>query len=212
MGSHTCLTDPAALLVADASVVISLNATDCAPEIIRAMPNRLAVVDAVPAELETGRPRGRQDADRLRDLVVAGLVEIVTLDEQAAQYFEELVVGPAAQTLDDGEAATIAYALAHGAFALVDERKANRICGERFPNIRIGCTLDVLLHPKVNDRLGHKSLAEAVFKSLYHGRMRVLHHHVEWVIGLIGPEKAALCNSLSKSVRRAPVNIEAIKG
>jgi hypothetical protein len=52
MGSLTCLTDPAALVVADASVIISLNATGFAQEIVRALPNRLAVVDVVPAELE----------------------------------------------------------------------------------------------------------------------------------------------------------------
>lgn len=201
MGSLTCLTDPAALVVADASVIISLNATGCAPEIIRALPNRLVVVDVVPAELEAGRPRGRQDADRLNDHVAAGLLDIVKLGDAAEKHFESLVVGPAAETLDDGEAATIAYAVAHGALPLIDERKANRICAERFSTLRVGCTIDVFSHPKVYETLGQNALADAVFKALYHGRMRILPHHAEWVIGLIGTDRAALCVSLPRSAR-----------
>jgi predicted nucleic acid-binding protein len=190
------------LVVGDASVIISLNATGCAADILRALPNRLAVVDVVPAELETGRPRGRQDADRLYELVRAGLVDIVSLGNEAEQHFEGLVVGSAAETLDDGEAATIAYALARGALALVDERKANRICAGRFPDLRVGCTTDVLSHPKVCEKLGQTALAGAVFNALYLGRMRMLPHHAEWSIELIGIERAALCVSLPKSARQ----------
>ena len=50
MGSLTSLTDPSVLLVADAGVIISLNATGCGPQVIRALPNRLVIADAVPAE------------------------------------------------------------------------------------------------------------------------------------------------------------------
>lgn len=201
MGSLTCLTDPAVLVVADASVIISLNATGSAADILRALPNRLAVVDVVLAELETGRPRGRQDADRLDELVRAGLVDIVSLINEAEQHFEELVVGSAAETLDDGEAATIAYAVAHGALALIDERKANRICAARFATLRTGCTVDVFSHPNVLDAVGQTALAEAVTNALQLARMRILPHHVEWVIGLIGTERATLCTSLPNSVR-----------
>jgi predicted nucleic acid-binding protein len=59
------------------------------------------------------------------------------------------VVGPAQTTLDDGEAATIAHAVALNGVALIDERKANRICTERFPELRIASTVDILVHPSV---------------------------------------------------------------
>jgi predicted nucleic acid-binding protein len=201
MGSLTCLTDPAALIAADTSAVINLNATGCAREILRAIPNKVMVVDVVLRELEEGRPRGRRDADSLQALVAAGLVEIGKLGDIAALHFERLVVGPAAMTLDDGEAATIAFAVARGAIAVVDERKATRLCAQMFPELCVGCTVDMLAHPKVQQGLGKPTLAEAVFKALYQGRMRVLPQHVEWVIGLIGPEKAAMCSSLPNSVR-----------
>jgi predicted nucleic acid-binding protein len=202
MGSLTCLTDPAAVLVADASTVINLNASAAAKEIVGALPNRVAVVDVVLSELELGRRRGRRDADQLGELVAAGLVEIVKLGDAASVHFEQLVVGPAAMTLDDGEAATIAYAVAHEGMTIIDERKANRICAEKFPALRIGCTVDIFAHPAVRNNLGHEPLAAAVFNALSQGRMRVLPHHVDWVVGLIGMDQAALCTSLPASIRR----------
>jgi len=202
MGSLTCLTDPAALIAADTSTVINLNATGCAREIVRAIPNKLVVVDVVAAELDEGQRRDRPYAGLLNQLVAAGHVEIVKLNDPAALHFEKLVVGPAAMTLDDGEAATIAYAVVHKGTAILDERKATRICAERFQKLRIGCTVDILAHPEVQKSLGKEMLAEAVFNALYNGRMRVFPHHVEWVVDLIGTDQAAACTSLPNSVRQ----------
>jgi predicted nucleic acid-binding protein len=196
------LTDPAALIAADTSTVINLNATGCAAQILRAIPNKLLVADVVSGELEEGRRRGRRDADYLQELVQTGLAEIVKLDGDASVHFERLVVGPAAMTVDDGEAATIACAFGRGAIAVIDERKATRICAELFPALRIACTVDMLAHPRVQDSLGKKMLADAVFKALRDGRMRVLPHHIEWVVRLIGPEKVAACRSLPSSARK----------
>ena len=55
------------LLVVDTSVVINLNATGCAKEILDALPQRVAVVDVVVGELEYGRSKGRSDAEMLAD-------------------------------------------------------------------------------------------------------------------------------------------------
>ena len=199
----TCLTDSSALLVGDTSTLINLIATESAPAILHALPNRIVVTDAVPGELEIGRRRGRLDADHFNGLVTAGFVEIVQLGDVAAGYFEELVVGPAVATLDDGEAATIAYAAEHGAIAVLDERKATRICGERFPALLVGCTVDILAHPEVGRRLGATALANAVFNALQEGRMHVLQVHLEWVVELIGQERAARCQSLPRLVRQS---------
>ncbi|HVB58739.1 MAG TPA: hypothetical protein VNE63_20230 [Candidatus Acidoferrales bacterium] len=201
MGSLSSLTDAQALLVADASTIISVNATGCAKKVIKALPNRVAVVDIVSGELEEGRQRKRQDADLLKKLVDGGHVEIVRLDAKGDGYFEQLVVGAAQMTLDDGEAATIAYAVANKAVALIDEKKANRICAQRFPELRLACTVDIFMHPDVQSELGREVLADTVFNALCHGRMRVLPQHVNWVVGLIGVGRAGQCTSLTKSVR-----------
>ena len=198
MECRSCLNDSTALVVADASVAINLNATDFAASILDALPNRFAVVEAVVLELKDGR----NDPDGLNTLAAAGRVDIVRLGNLAMEHFTTLVSGPAAETLDDGEAATIAYSLEHGATALIDERKANRICAERFPALTTACTVDFLAHDSIEAALGRNGLADAVFNALYHGRMRVLAQHMDWVVNLIGSERAAQCTSLPKSVRR----------
>lgn len=202
MGLPTPLIDPAAIVAADASTVINLNATGCAREVIQAMPNKVVVLDAVASELHEGR-RGRRDADLLGELVAARVVEVVELDDSSWIHFEKLVVGAAALTLDDGEAATIAYAYSQHALAIIDERKAARLCAEMYPSLRVGSTVDILAHPSVQQRLGKEMLADAVFNALQNGRMRVFPQNVEWVISLIGRERAAGCASLANSIRKA---------
>jgi predicted nucleic acid-binding protein len=203
MGLSTVLTDPAVPLVADASTIINLIATGSAADILSALPNRVVVVDHVPAELETGRPRGRVACDGLKALVAGGMIEIVALPDSAAAHYENLVIGAAAETLDDGEAATIAYALAVTASPLVDERKATRLCAERFPHLRVACTVDVLVHPEVQQRLGLEVLRESVFRALQDAQMGVLPQHLDWIVEVIGRERAALCPSLPQRVRSA---------
>jgi predicted nucleic acid-binding protein len=139
----------------------------------------------------------------LGELVAARVVEVVELDDSSGVHFERLVVGAAAMTLDDGEAATIAYAYGHHAVAIIDERKATRLCAEMFPSLRVGSTVDILAHPSVEQRMGKSMLAEAVFNALQIGRMRVFPRNVAWVVKLIGQERAAKCASLPNSVRKA---------
>lgn len=201
MGSPSCLADTAVSVVIDTSVAINLTACGHAADLLRVLPNGVVAVDTVPAEMDEGRRLGRRHADLLNDLVSLGLIEIVKLDSPALAIFESLVTGRAAETLDDGEAATIAYASENGAIPIIDERKATRICGERFPALRIGCTVDLFAHPEVGKALGQHRLSEAVLKSLRLARMRVLPHHLEWVVDLIGREEAALCPSLPRAVR-----------
>jgi predicted nucleic acid-binding protein len=201
MRPPSCLLDPSAVLVADTSAAINLNATGCAPQILRALPNRLVLVDVVVAELELGREKGRADAGLTGKLVDAGFVDIVKLGATGYQHFERLVIGHAIDTLDDGEAATVAYAAEVGATAVIDERKANRICATRFEKLATASTVDILAHAEIGKALGRENLANAVFSALRDARMRVLTHHLDWVLELIGRERASQCSSLPRSAR-----------
>ena len=201
MVRSSCLDERPAPIVADTSVIINLNATGCATTILRALPNRCVVVEDVSLELQLGRRTGRGDADALDALIEQGLVEQVQLGNVGASHFADLVSGSAAQTLDDGEAATIAYAIEQSAVALIDDRKAIRICTENFPNLAVGCTVDVLAQRHVQEELGRR-LPDAVFNALDRGRMRVPDRYGQWVVNLIGTEQAALCRSLPKRFRR----------
>ncbi|HZQ25202.1 MAG TPA: hypothetical protein VFA89_20615 [Terriglobales bacterium] len=203
MGSPTSLIDGQMTIVADASAVINLNASGCARDIIRALPNKFVVPADVVDELEEGRRRGRQDAEMLAALVKDRAVEMVELDDDSGAHFERLVVGPAAMTLDDGEAATIAYAVTHQGLAVIDETKATRLCARIYPSLPVGCTVDILAHSAVLQALGRERLADAVYKALREGRMRVFQRHTRWVLDLIGPERAEGCPSLPRTARKA---------
>lgn len=200
---RSCLTDSTLPVVADTSVIINLNATGYSEALLGALPNRLLVVEEVSFELEVDSRTGRNDAEALSALVAQGSVELVRLGDIGTRHFISLVSGPANQTLDDGEAATIACALEQGATALIDERKAIRICAERFGELSTGCTIDIFAQDDVQRILTRDTLADAVFNALYQGRMRIPMHYVEWAVNLIGKERAAQCRSLPASVRSA---------
>ena len=200
MDCPSCLDERTAPVVADTSVIINLNATGCADAILRALPNLCVVVENVSLELQDGRQTGRGDANVLAVLIEQHLVEQAQLGNAGMSQFASLVSGSAVETLDDGEAATIACAIERGAVALIDERKAIRICAERFPTLTVGCTVDVLAHRHVQAALG-RCLADAVFNALDRGRMRVPDQYGQWVVDLIGKERAVRCRSLPKRFR-----------
>ena len=193
--------DTLGIITADASTVINLNATARARDIARASGFRFLVVDVVQAELDSGRRHGHDDSALLDALLVDEVFELVRLNALGMQLFEELVVGPAIQTLDDGEAATIAYALSANTIAAIDERKATTICLQRYPQLALYSTIDILSQPEVLDQLGRDELSSAVFRALIHGRMRVPPQNLDWAVELIGVERAQACRSLSRFMR-----------
>ncbi len=188
-------------VVADTSVVINLNATGCSEALLAALPNQVLIAEQVMWELQDQRSRQYADAEMLSNLVDLDLVRVIALGETAHEIWAELVSGSAATTLDDGEAATIAAAIERGGLALIDERKALRICASRFEEVGTGTTVDLLRHPQIQGTLPREELADAVFKAAYRARMGVQHHHAEWVLDLIGRERAELCSSLRRILR-----------
>lgn len=182
-------------VVADASAVINLVASGAVLKISSVLPAPIRVVTAVALELESGRSRWTTSA-HLADLAAAGIIEIVDLDDEALRHFEALVIGTAAETLDDGEAATIAYALTSDLEALIDERKAWRICGERYAALAVTTTVELLLDPATEAELGPDGVVDALFRALSCGRMRVPPPQLERVVRILGTERAALCHSL----------------
>lgn len=202
--SQSCLTDPSLPIVADASVVINLNATGCGVAVLRAVPNRLVMADAVIAELRTDGRTGRDDAKLVRSLIDAGLADVSAIADLKHGHFESLVAGPAAETLDDGEAATIAFALERSAVAVCDDGKAVALCARRFPGLTVASTVDLLAHGAVAAELGRTQLADAVYAALRGARMRVPPRHEEWVIDLIGEARAKSCFSLRGILRSDP--------
>jgi predicted nucleic acid-binding protein len=188
-------------LTLDSSVVINFNACGHGRTVLSAFRNPIVVIDFVEAEIGRGNRQKRQDKLALDALVADGIITIASLDEVAMQTFESLVIGPAITTLDDGEAATIAYAVHAGSVAVVDGRKATALSQRRFPELVTMSTMDLFASASVRSHLGHDLLKEAIFMALVHGRMQVPKIHLDWVLGLIGQEKAIQCLSLPSFAR-----------
>ena len=195
------LIDSKAILVADASVAINLIASGFAREILQSIPNKVVLTEIVFREILGGAKKGRDESSTIIELVNEMKMEIIKLTPQAEERFEDLVVGDAASTLDDGEASTIAHAVENLGIAIIDEKKAYKICGEKYPYLRIGSSLDLFFHPSVQSALGKINLSISLENALRKARMRVLPHFIQNVVGLIGPDKAAEFKSLPRIAR-----------
>lgn len=201
MSSSSFPISPRTVLVADASVVINLNATGRALDIIRAQPGTVVVTDNAFAELEAGARKGHNDHKQLQALIGAGAVRLAQLGEVGNGVYASLIEGSAVRTLDDGEAATIGYAHEISGVALIDERKARTICASDFPSLPIASTIDLLTHDLIENALGHQGQIDAIVNALRSARMRVPPHQIAMVVKLIGEETALTCNSLPKAMR-----------
>ena len=199
--SLSCLTDPSLPIVADTSAVINLNASGCAAAVLQAVPNRVLLTDAVLTELRTDTRTGRDDAKLACSLIDADLAAVAALADLEKDRFAALVAGPAAETLDDGEAATIACALEINAVAIIDDRKAVALCSHKYPKLVVASTVDLFAHDAVITALGRGRLADAVYAALQKARMRVPSHYERWVVDLIGEARAKGCLSLRGGVR-----------
>jgi predicted nucleic acid-binding protein len=188
------------MMVADASVWINLTATGGAHRILQAIARPLAITDVALGELEQGRLKGRRTAGEVSALIRVGLIEVVPLTVEDERLFLSLVGGTASETLDDGEAATLACAVRLGACAVIDERKATNLAARRLEALELCSTCDLLLGPNVREALGPTGLANALFLALTGARMRVPDVHATTVVELLG-DRAAYCNSIPARFR-----------
>ncbi len=193
------------MMVADASVWINLVATGSADRILLALSSPIVITDVAFGELDRGRPKGRQAADEVTALVHMGLAQMVSLAAADEVLFLSMVSGTTAETLDDGEAATLACAMRLGASAVIDERKATNLAARRFAMLEVRSTTDLLLGPEVRDALGESDLGEALHDALVGARMRVPDRHAQEIIRLVGTDRARRCTSLSARLRNQQV-------
>lgn len=201
MSRQSSWLDEAKALVCDASVWINLVATGRAEEILRSTPGELVITTTALGELENGRSKGRHTAAEVARLIEVGLVREVSLSSADEAVFLDLVAGPTSLTLDDGEAATIAYALGSGAVALIDERKATDLCANRYPTLIVMSTTDLLLADLIASSFQANGLGECLFLALTVARMRVPDGHLAGVCNLLGPDRCRECLSLPAAWR-----------
>jgi predicted nucleic acid-binding protein len=189
-------------VIADTSALINLNATGCAAAILEAFPSQVIVTEAVLLDMQQPGVRNQTgDAEQTAKLISDGLITKWELGADALDHFADLTIGSAGETLDDGEAATIALALERQAIAIVDEKKGRRICAKRYPKLSIACSTDLLCHASVEKRLGKPVMKMAVLRALQQARMNVTPDQLDWILNLIGATNAEACPSLPRSAR-----------
>lgn len=198
---HRSLIDPNIPLVADTSVIINLVASGLSEQILSGIKNPIYVVDEIIPELERGSEKGCHDADVLNNLINDRIVTCVSLNDDGWEQFEKLVSGSAKTSLDDGEASTLAYCAIHGAIPIIDEKKANRICKEAYSSLISISSVALFRLAEDSQDITEKHLSDAVFSALINGRMRVMEQHLNWVIDLVGIERASRCTSLPQKSR-----------
>lgn len=201
MEHQSCLIKSKAPLVLDASVAINIHATGCSQDILRSLPNDIRIVDITANEVLSGDKN-----DLVSDLAPftsedEPLLRRVSLTEFGYSFFESLVSGASVETLDDGESATIAYALQENAIALIDERKARKILRRMFPSVPVATTVDLFRHPALIAQLGDEVLSDAVYNALRFARMSVSLEHKEWLRSLLGTTRITECRSLPRAFR-----------
>lgn len=201
MASISALSNACEALFLDASVVVNLNATGYADKILTALPLKVLVPKPVIRELRNGAARGHADATDLGKLLDRKIVLEASLSGSSQSEFIALTAGATVSSLGDGEAATIACAHASGAWAAIDERKARRICEERYKSVTVVSTVDILAHGHVVDAMTEEEMSKAVFAALEVANMHVHPHHVEWVTSWIDDGLLYRCRSLPRSVR-----------
>lgn len=167
----TCLSslsDTLTPLVPDTSVLINLHACTFGEQVIRAIPNNIILPERVVAELNHETSHANGENGFIQRLIRENVVKVVEMDDAAACLFETMIRSP--NSLDDGEAATIAVAVSQGFLPVIDERKG-RVRAQSLMNGRAPAwSLDLLVHPAVQSGLtsdGYIALTTWIFDNYY---------------------------------------------
>lgn len=203
MTYSSCLNNVSSRLVLDASVLINLLAWETASDVLRALGMPMMVPEQVLREVELGESNGRRPECTVSRLAEGGAIETCALTEKELETFAELVSGSASESLGDGEAATIAMALSRSGYAVIDERKATRMCETRFRSLPLATTVDLFSHARVSEALGPRLLRQTVLSALTDARMQIRDYQFEWVAEVVGGDTAAQCPTLRRfAIRR----------
>jgi predicted nucleic acid-binding protein len=197
--SSSLAEDPSPLIL-DTSVLINLHASRQGGQILAAMPNEILVSEPVVAELDNETSQANGEAHFVRLLITEGTVQRVPLSDAEYATFEAIVTGN--RSLGDGEAATIAVAVARSGLAIIDERKGRSLARSLMPDREPAWSLDLFTHPGVRSALGVETSHNAIFLALRDGRMRIHEDHCDHVVQMIGMERALECTCLPNFKKR----------
>jgi len=191
---------PVASLVFDASALINIASSGICAEFIAAL-GRNCLVEEIAWREITGHIEKYRLNENIKKAVSCGQLDIVDMSQSEAAMYISLVSAPHPNTLDDGEAATIALAHNREAIAVIDEKKGGRIAGELVPPLNVLSTLDLFKMIEDGCQSNGLCINTALFKSLTKARMRVPFEHEDWVFQCLTGEQVKQCVCLPKRLR-----------
>lgn len=185
-------------LVLDASCAINFLGTGVAELVIGAVPSTVLIEKHAFMEVRRHPIEGRDHTAELCSLQSKGLLNIVSLSEADNRIFRDSGETSLDLELDDGEAATIAYAVSEGlsTVPVIDERKATRLFKKRWPDLPIIDTVTLFQMLVQHKWLSPSEVRNALYSALLHARMQVAPSMRPWVVGVIGKKRADECPSL----------------
>ena len=194
MTYSSSLTDDPRPLILDTSVLINLHACSYGERILAAVPNDIIVSQVVAGELEHETSRRNGEHGFLRGLVTQREVTLGNMTENENRLFTNLASG--SPSLGDGEAATIAIAAERQFLPLIDDGKARARAMDVLGGQAPGWSLDLFRHESVTSALAGTSAIDALYLALRDGRMRVPLESTEYVIDVLGSDRARQCTCL----------------
>ena len=130
----------------------------------------------------------------MSELIDEGLTEVSKLEDKEDLIFSDLVSG--SSSIGDGEAATIAIAAKRQFLPVTDDRKARTQAIRTLNGEKPFWSLDLLFHNSVLASLGRSTIVDSLFLALRDGRMRIPLESTQFVIELLGRERAQVCTCL----------------
>ena len=152
-----------ATIVLDACAVLNIYATGRFAIILRAIPSRLLIADAVRREAMwlCGPDNNTAPQDRARveldPLLSEGILTAEALTEAEQACFLQL-----ARELGDGEAASGALAIGRNGAVATDDRKARRVLGALVPPVRTESTVRLLQEWQQRGGVSVQEMAQAL--------------------------------------------------
>lgn len=189
--------DSSTTLVIDTSVLINLQGCEFGREIIDAIGNPFVITwNAVAEFLNQEGEKQRKSLEFLDDLNEMNLLEIVYLTQEEDEFYRRFTC--AEVNLDDGEAATIGVAISREFLPVIDERAGREYAVSLFPFNKIPHSMDIFFHRTVKSHFDEETFRSIIFNALYFGKMNISLEHREYVVELIGRDRAKECTCLPK--------------
>lgn len=153
-------------LVLDASVAINLLATGEPWAILSALGYRALAPEQVLDEV-VRCPITRRRYDEVKHpFKISPNVEVVALAGSEVDDFVAI-----AQSVGDGEAASIAVALARGLPLALDDRRARAVALARAPTARLLWTMDLLYDRALRAAYSEREIEDFIASAIKHARM-----------------------------------------